>query len=106
MLIPYSLKGIKRVKKMPTKLRAKARKKDIKVAILGGGDIAFPLLFTGVILKTFGLWQALIIIPFTALSLFLLFYKGKKDKFYPAMPFITAGCVVGLLVVLLLGLVI
>jgi hypothetical protein len=35
-------------------------------------------------------------------DLSLLFVYAKKDKFYPAMPFITAGCNVGWLIVLLL----
>jgi len=27
--------------------------------------------------------------------LFILLTKGEKNKFYPAMPFISAGCFVG-----------
>lgn len=103
MLIPYQFKKLKQARKMPSKLLRKG--KGIKVAVLGGGDIAFPLLFTGVILKTYGLWQALLIIPFTALALFLLFYKGKKNRFYPAMPFLTAGCIAGFIAVLILSLI-
>jgi hypothetical protein len=30
------------------------------------------------------------------LALLLLFVKAGKDKFYPAMPFISAGCFAGL----------
>jgi len=72
-------------------------------AILGGGDIAFPLIFAGVVLKTTGsyLFSFFIIIgAFLALS-YLLFF-GKPDKFYPAMPFISFGCLVGYLFVFLL----
>ncbi len=76
-----------------------------KNAILGGGDIAFPLLFIGIImdnlitqhclskLAAFGF--SLIIVLFAALALLWLFVKAKKDQFYPAMPFLTAGCFVG-----------
>ena len=72
-----------------------------KVAILGGGDIGFPLLFSGVILKTSGMFEAYIVSVFAALALLLLLVFSKKKKFYPAMPFISAGCLVGWLTTLL-----
>ncbi len=74
-------------------------KKD--VAILGGGDIGFPLLFNGVLLFDYGL-IALIVPFFTSLSLFFLLLMSKKKKYYPAMPFLTMGCFVGYLVLLAL----
>ena len=45
---------------------------------------------------------ALIITLFVSLSLFLLFMASKKGKFYPGMPFLSAGCFLGYLIVLLL----
>ena len=79
---------------------------QVRTAILGGGDIGFPLIFAGVVLKEWGLWQSLII-PFFALAgLALLLYYAEEKKFYPAMPFISAGCFVGLGVVWVMGLVI
>ena len=91
----------------------KASKKRIekKNAILGGGDIAFPLIFTGVVMESLvvqgltkisALYQSLIITLTTTIALALLFFFAKKDKFYPAMPFITAGCFLGYIIVLLL----
>lgn len=71
-------------------------------AILGGGDIAFALLFTGVVLKEFGLLASLIIPVFTTASLAYLLLSSKKNKFYPAMPFISVGCLVGYLIVLMI----
>ena len=72
-----------------------------KAAILGGGDIGFPLLFAGTVYLQVGLKAA--IIPITAaISLLLLFTYGKKNKFYPAMPYITAGCLAGYLITLLI----
>tara|TARA_Y100000310_G_scaffold281880_1_gene302686 strand:- start:70 stop:591 length:522 start_codon:yes stop_codon:yes gene_type:complete len=68
-----------------------------KVAVLGGGDLGLPLIFTGVALKTIGI-KALIIPIFSAIALYYLMMLGKKNKFYPAMPFITAGCFVGYLI--------
>ena len=73
------------------------------MAILGGGDIGFPLIFAGVVLKEWGLWQSLPMPLFAGLGLSFLLWKGKKDRFYPAMPFISAGCFLGLFVVWLLG---
>ncbi len=68
-----------------------------RTAILGGGDIGFPLIFTGVVYNSIGL-PALIIPVFTALALLVLLWQGEKNKFYPAMPFITAGCFIGYLI--------
>ena len=85
--------------------------KGPKVAILGGGDIAFPLIFTGTVMnglileglsKSAAFIQASIITLTTAIALTLLFIFAKKGKFYPAMPFITAGCLVGWAIVLLI----
>ena len=71
-------------------------------AILGGGDIAFTLLFSGVILREFGLFEAFITSIVISLALLILLFLGKKNKFYPAMPILTAGCFLGLLIIKLL----
>jgi len=73
-----------------------------KEAILGGGDIGFPLLFAGVVLKIYGVLPAIIVAIFAALALFYLFMISKKDTFYPAMPFITVGCLLGYAISLLI----
>lgn len=83
------------------KKRAKVKPK-IRTAILGGGDIGFPLLFAGTILKYFGFAKAVIPTIFVTAALAMLFFLGKKERFYPAMPFLSAGCFLGLLVVMLL----
>lgn len=66
-----------------------------KEAILGGGDIGFPLIFAGIVLRTYSIFPAVIVSIFAALGLIYLFMISKKDTFYPAMPFITAGCLLG-----------
>ncbi len=76
----------------------------VRTAILGGGDIGFPLIFAGVVLKELGLWQSLVIPFFALLGLGLLLWKADEKKFYPAMPFISAGCLLGLGVVWVVGL--
>ncbi|MBI4153368.1 hypothetical protein HY497_02495 [Candidatus Woesearchaeota archaeon] len=75
--------------------KARRTKKKVKSAILGGGDVAFPLLFAGTVLKEFGLMLSIIIPICATIALFFLLIKGKKNTFYPAMPFISAGCLVG-----------
>lgn len=106
LLIPYKLGEIKKAKIPSTKQKVmKTVKVKVKTALLGGGDIGFPLLFAGVVLKEIGLWQSLVIPFFAALGLGYLLFIADEKKFYPAMPFIGAGCFLGLGVVYLLGLI-
>ena len=46
--------------------------------------------------------QSLFIITGSTLALAYLFYTAEKDKFYPAMPFISVGCFIGLGIVMLI----
>jgi len=102
LMLPYQVGKIKMGE--PKKNQAGMKVKKVRTAILGGGDIGFPLIFAGVIMKEMGLWQSLII-PFGALlGLAVLLWKGKENKFYPAMPFISAGCFIALGLVWLIGL--
>ena len=83
--------------------------KEHKSAILGGGDIAFPLLFSSVVMeyliidagftKAYALGLTGITSITTALALGMLLMKAEKDKFYPAMPFVSAGCFIGLAII-------
>ena len=76
------------------------------VAILGGGDIGFPLIFSSVVMSQFSLgllnFRTYIIPVCCTLMLLALFVKGDKRKYYPAMPYLTLGCVLGLGIVMLL----
>lgn len=110
IFIPYSVPKKQAVAKKPGKIIKKAV--EIKSAILGGGDIGFPLIFTGVVFKSLLLinpveiafLKAIIISITTSLALLWLFMKAEKDKYYPAMPFISIGCVIGYLIILFVGL--
>ena len=94
-LLPYKIPKAKPlIKTKPVKVRT---------AVLGGGDIGFPLIFAGVIMKEMGVWQSLVIPIFASLGLIYLLWKGDQNKFYPAMPFIGAGCFLGLGLVWLIG---
>jgi presenilin-like A22 family membrane protease len=79
-------------------------------AILGGGDIAFPLIFSGTVLfhkagiisVHAAFVQTLVISLSTTIALALLFFFAQKGKFYPAMPIVSAGCFAGYFLTLLL----
>jgi presenilin-like A22 family membrane protease len=113
LMIPYKAKDFGKInnhenKKTENKIK---NKKSGNIAILGGGDIAFPLLFSGVIMKFLAeqgysylnsFLGANLIILGSAIALTFLFIKSEKGKFYPAMPFISAGCFIGLIAVFLI----
>ncbi len=86
----------------PFSVKPKKKSSLVSIAILGGGDIGFTLMFSGAVLKYFSLFPALIISLCTAIALFLLFVFAKKQKFYPAMPFLSIGCFIGLAIVIFL----
>lgn len=112
MIIPYDGKHVRTTipKKAVAKKKSPAPAKG-KSAILGGGDIALPLIFSGVVLH----WLVeqgiapmnayaltLIISLMSAIALFGLFFLAKKDRFYPAMPPIAIGCFIGLGIIAIL----
>ena len=106
LLVPYGKgKGIAAEGKGIIKDKEKGR-----IAVLGGGDIGFPLLFAGAVMKDLmlanpepiGFLKTLIIPVFVTFALLYLLITGEKDKFYPAMPYLSVGCILGYLVVLLL----
>jgi len=97
-MIPYKLPKLRKGRKNTKKIK-------VRTAILGGGDVGFPLIFAGVVMKDIGLWQSLIIPLFAAAGLAFLLFRGEEKKFYPAMPFIGAACFLGLGFVWLIGLI-
>ncbi len=100
--IPYTSKAmrkkIKNWKKTLTKKQLKKKSMKVNVAILGGGDVIFPIITAGVMMKVFGSIIPSLFVIFGALAgLAFLMIKGDKKKFYPAMPFITAGMFIGMI---------
>ncbi len=92
LLIPYG----RPIKKKQVKGNKKI-KKEVISAVLGGGDVAFPLIFAGVVM-TSSVPAAFVISICATIALFCLLTFSKKDRFYPAMPFLTAGCLFGYLI--------
>ena len=92
-------------KKIPKKIKNKKYK--INLAILGGGDVIFPIITAGVFMWAYpqqilfgiqGLIPALFVIFGALLGLSSIFLFSQKGKAYPAMPYITTGILFGLLV--------
>lgn len=116
LLIPYSRGKDSMKKQISEKFQTKKSQKLIQkpsgksVAVLGGGDIGFTLLFAGVVMKvlmmqnTFlvGFLKTLIVTVTTTIALLILLMKGQQNKFYPAMPVLSLGCFVGYLIVWLI----
>lgn len=101
-MIPYMTKKQKtQFKKAKTKKQK--NKLKISLGILGGGDVVFPIITAGVILRLSGLIPALFVTFGAFIGLATLLFNSQKKKFYPAMPFITAGMFAGLLLAQLLG---
>ena len=100
--IPYASKKVKQQianwKKTLSKSKFKKKKIKVNVAILGGGDVVFPIIATGVMLKTLGLGPALLVTLGATCGLAYIFFVSKKRKYYPAMLFITPGILLGMLV--------
>lgn len=84
---------------------SKLKKINVRVAALGGGDVAIPMLFLGAIFLAFGLWAYLVVLSFTLAALAYLLIKSDKNKAYPAMPFLSVGALIGLFVVLFIKLI-
>jgi len=97
--MPRSLSKSKTVSSKKKSVKKVKRTRTVHSAILGGGDIGFPLFFLGVVLKQYGFWPALLVVPFVTLALGLLFWYAEKGKFYPAMPFVSIGCLAGFRIV-------
>ena len=107
LLIPYMSKEVKnKIKLLRIKYKNKEipskeiKKKKIKIglAILGGGDIVFPIITAGVFLLYYGLTSALFVTFGALAGLTYIMIFSEKKKMYPAMPFITAGIFLGLLI--------
>lgn len=80
-----------------SKKQANKKSFKVQVAILGGGDIIFPIIAAGVMLKTLGMFPAVLVTLGATCGLAYLFFFAEKKKFYPAMPYITTGIFIGML---------
>ncbi len=91
-----------------TKQKSELKKSKIRIqlAILGGGDVVFPIITAGVFMRAFGsIAPALFVIFGAFIGLSYLFLNSEKKKFYPAMPFITIGIFLGLVAWIVTGII-
>ena len=77
--IPYLGDKERRMLKKRGKLK-KGKRVAVNVAILGGGDVVFPILLAGVVLAAWGLTQALIIAVGATIALGFLFFPLNPKK--------------------------
>jgi presenilin-like A22 family membrane protease len=105
-LIPYLTKEVRQKIALMKKSKKKSNKKfKISMAMLGGGDVVFPIITAGVFMLSLGMAYAISVIIGALFGLTFLLIFSEKKKFYPAMPFITAGIFLGLLVCWLINLI-
>jgi len=95
--IPYVSNKVKLRLQRIKKHQLRNKRIRVNLAILGGGDVVFPIITAGVMLNTFGTTSALFVIFGAVLGLAYLFFLAEKKKFYPAMPFISAGIFAGMI---------
>jgi presenilin-like A22 family membrane protease len=100
--VPYISRKVRKQLRKMKKSKLKKKKVRVNIAILGGGDVIFPIITAGVMLRVLGLMSAIFIVMGATLGLALLLIFSEKKKFYPAMPFITAGIAVGIILSYLL----
>ena len=101
--VPYMDKKTRLMLK--NKKGKKGKKVKVNLAILGGGDVVFPIIAAGIFFKTLGLIPALFVILGATAGLLYLFMKSEKKKFYPAMPFLTVGMFIGMILGYLVSLI-
>jgi presenilin-like A22 family membrane protease len=92
--------------KKPVQFVAEGKKfkKKFHVFQLGGGDLAIPLMFSVSVLSSFSFFQAFLSAIGSAAALGLLIYFSSKTpgRALPALPFISAGTILGFLVSILI----
>jgi presenilin-like A22 family membrane protease len=105
-MLPHASQKVKKqIKLIKQKYKGKQIPKSIKkkkfkinLAILGGGDVVFPIIIAGVFLRAYDITPAIFIITGAFAGLLSIFLTSKKDKAYPAMPYITTGILISLLI--------
>jgi presenilin-like A22 family membrane protease len=81
----------------PKKTMSQHMSTQTTFAAVGGGDIAFPLLFAGAAMKVYGTTTiGYAIATGATLGLLALFTFAKKNTFHPAMPYVSIGAFVAL----------
>ena len=108
-LVPYASRKVKeKIKALRLKYKdkkvipanvIKKNKLNVNIAVLGGGDIVFSVISMGVVYRILGLIPSLLVLLGATSALIYLFFESKKKKneSYPAMPFVTTGIFVSII---------
>lgn len=83
-------------KKIPESVKNKKYK--VNLAMLGGGDVIFPIIVSGVFMRAYDIVPALFVLGGSLAGLSYLFFNTEKGKSYPAMPYISSGIFLGIFV--------
>lgn len=83
-------------KKIPESVKNK--KYRVNLAMLGGGDVIFPIIVSGVFMRFYGIVPALFVLGGSLIGLTYLFFNTEKGKSYPAMPYISSGIFLAIVV--------
>jgi presenilin-like A22 family membrane protease len=100
-IIPLNIPGFK---ENLEKVQFPAESGERKFLILGGGDVAFPLIFSSSLIPL-GISKSLIVALFSLIGLFanfLFFFKQKERKPIPALPPIALFSITGYLLTLII----
>ncbi len=97
-MVPGFTKEQKEKIKNLSREELKKKKMNVRVAILGGGDVVFPIVTSGIFLINYGFFSAFCTFLGATLGLSYIFFFGQKEKPYPAMPYITTGIFLGILI--------
>lgn len=76
--------------------------KKVKIGVLGGGDVIAPMILSISLLNSFGVLASFLTSLGALAGLYFLFNIMDENSFYPAIPFIAAGAVIGFFISLLL----
>lgn len=76
------------------------------IGVIGGGDIIMPMIFAVSVLPAFGYFSAAMSSFGAGMGLYILLEKAKDGQFYPALPAVGGGAVIGFIGSLLIHLLI
>ncbi len=92
----------KKTEKADIKREAEKDAEKVKLGVLGGGDIIAPMIFSISLLNLFGILSSLLTSIGALGVLYTLFIVMHEDSFYPAIPFVGAGAIIGFLLSLII----
>lgn len=69
---------------------------SVNIGVVGGGDIIGPMVLSVSLLKILPVWSAVMTSIGSMFGLYFLMEKMEDNRFYPAIPFVAGGAIIGL----------